>query len=74
MTSPSATGTTPGYLYDIFPTLCDLAGLAIPDTVEGKSLVPAMHRPKERIRDVLLCAYRGVQRASSAARGIRATN
>ena len=28
------------YLFDIYPTLCDLAGVEIPPTVEGKSAAP----------------------------------
>lgn len=30
---------------DIYPTLCDLAGLELPDHLEGDSLVPAMEQP-----------------------------
>ena len=51
------------YLSDIYPTLCDLLGMDIPDTVEGRSLVPAFSDPTEKIRDTLHFAYRGVQRA-----------
>jgi len=43
------------YLFDIYPTLCELTGIPIPDTVEGKSLVPAMNG--ESVRDHLLLAY-----------------
>jgi arylsulfatase A-like enzyme len=50
------------YLYDVFPTLCDLAGLPIPETVEGKSLVPIMQGRSEAIREVIFGAYRDVQR------------
>ena len=47
---------------DIFPTLCELVGCEIPETVEGKSLVPAMQGPKERIREYLHFAYEGFHR------------
>src|SRR5690606_7545354 len=32
-------------LLDIYPTLCDLAGLSGPDDLEGKSLVPILNDP-----------------------------
>ena len=50
------------YLLDIHPTLCDLAGAAIPDSVEGQSLVPALRDPAEKIRQHLLFAYRHFHR------------
>jgi len=49
------------YLLDIYPTLCELAGLSAPDTVEGKSLVPAM-REDAKIRDSLYFAYTHLHR------------
>ena len=51
------------YLLDIYPTLCELIGIDIPETVEGMSLVPAMRDPEERVRDSLLFAYKDCQRA-----------
>ena len=51
------------YLLDIFPTLCDLTGSEIPETVEGKSLVPAMKDPAESTREYLHFAYEGFHRA-----------
>lgn len=30
------------YLYDIYPTLCELAGLKVPDTVQFRSLAPVL--------------------------------
>jgi len=50
------------YLLDIFPTLCELVGGEIPETVEGKSLVTAMREPKEGIREYLHFAYEGFHR------------
>lgn len=56
------------YLLDIFPTLCDLVGLATPGSVEGRSLLPALRDPQETVREVLLGGYRGVQRSARDAR------
>jgi len=51
------------YLLDIYPTLCDLVGFPMPETVEAKSLVPALRNPEENIRDSLYFAYKHFQRA-----------
>lgn len=45
------------YLLDIFPSLCDLIGVDIPATVEGKSLVSAMQDPTVKHRTMLYLAY-----------------
>lgn len=50
------------YLLDVFPTLCDLMDFEIPDSVEGKSLVPAIKEDKV-IRDELYLAYGKLVRA-----------
>jgi arylsulfatase A-like enzyme len=50
------------YLFDLFPTICQLAGAEIPPTVEGKSLLPIVHGDETRIRDALFGAYKGEQR------------
>jgi len=49
------------YLSDIYPTLCDLIGVPVPDSVEGKSLVPAM-RNSGKTRDTMFFAYKGLHR------------
>ena len=51
------------YLFDIFPTLCELLGLPKPATVDGKSLVPVLKNPKAKLRDAHIHAYRHVMRA-----------
>ncbi len=47
------------YLLDMLPTLCDLAGIAIPSTVEGLSFRPVLEGRAERIRDTVYGAYSG---------------
>lgn len=47
---------------DIFPTLCDLAGLTVPDSVEGRSLVPVMTGRERQVRDSVFAVYKDVQR------------
>ena len=50
------------YLYDVFPTLCSLAGLTVPETVEGKNLARLMHDGDASLRDEVFGAYGDVQR------------
>lgn len=50
------------YLLDIFPTLCDLIEIPVPESVEGMSLVPSIRDPKSKIRQYLHFAYRDFQR------------
>lgn len=51
------------YLLDIFPTLCDLVDLPVPETVEGRSLARVLHGEDDRLRESLLFAYMDCQRA-----------
>ncbi|PKQ64790.1 arylsulfatase [Labilibaculum filiforme] len=51
------------YTYDIFPTICDLTNLSIPESVDGKSLVPVIKGEKKQVRDYTYHAYRQHQRA-----------
>lgn len=50
------------YLFDLFPTLCDLAGAPIPRGLDGLSLVPVLKGDKTKVRDWLFGAYRDGQR------------
>ncbi|GGZ13625.1 sulfatase [Echinicola pacifica] len=47
------------YLLDVLPTLCDLAGIEIPETVEGKSFKPLLTGEKQTIREVQYGVYCG---------------
>ena len=56
------------YLFDLFPTICDLAGAATPQVVEGQSLLPIIQGKTPKVRDWLFCAYRDCQRMVRDAR------
>ena len=47
------------YLLDVLPTLCDLAGIDAPKTVEGKSFVPVLKGEEDVVRDVMYGVYAG---------------
>ena len=51
------------YLYDIFPTVCELAGIAVPAGLDGRSLAPVLKGEKAKVRDYAFTCYRDVQRA-----------
>lgn len=53
----------PCYLYDVFPTLCSMAGIPAPKSVDGKSLAPVLANPAAQHRQSLYFAYRNYQRA-----------
>ncbi len=42
---------------DIFPTLCDLAGVPVPATVQGRSLRPLLNAPELSFRDSVYTRY-----------------
>ena len=50
------------YLYDVFPTVCDLTDVDCPDTTEGRSLVPLMRGDVERVRPTVFAAYKDIHR------------
>ncbi|WP_372754439.1 sulfatase-like hydrolase/transferase [Labilibaculum sp.] len=45
------------YLHDVFPTLCDLSQLEIPETVETLSLEPVLKGDKDKVREVMHFGY-----------------
>jgi choline-sulfatase len=47
------------YLTDVLATLCDLAGIPVPDSNEGISIRPVLNQEQPVIRDVLYGVYNG---------------
>lgn len=45
---------------DIYPTLCELAGLTVDDSLEGHSFVPLLHDPDTKWKDAAFSQYRRV--------------
>jgi iduronate 2-sulfatase len=42
---------------DIFPTLCELSGVPIPQHLDGNSLVKVMKKPKSKVKDYSVSQY-----------------
>jgi arylsulfatase A-like enzyme len=51
------------YLFDIYPTLCELTGIKPPAGVEGKSLQGVWQGKQESVRDSVFTAFSKVMRA-----------
>lgn len=61
----SAPGFDPGRteslaeLVDMYPTICDLSGVPVPDPVQGKSLQPVLKDPGAKVRSATLSVKEG---------------
>jgi arylsulfatase A-like enzyme len=53
---PSKTTSLTEFI-DVFPTICDLAGVSIPAILDGKSLVPVMKNPKQKVKEFAVSQY-----------------
>jgi arylsulfatase A-like enzyme len=66
ITGPGITGgkktAAQCYLRDMYPTVCDLAGIPIPKTVQGRSLVPIIRGRKQSIYACIFGHFRDTQR------------
>lgn len=51
------------YLYDIFPTVCDLVGTEIPVGLDAESFWPVITGKQSQVRETLFTAYKEVQRS-----------
>jgi arylsulfatase A-like enzyme len=56
------------YLLDVYPTLCDFAGVAAPAGIDGKSVRGVIDGKTDTAREELFFGYLGVQRAWRDAR------
>ena len=50
------------YLRDMYPTTCELAGIAIPDSVESKSIVPVLQGKTQEIHEAVFGYFHNYQR------------
>ena len=50
------------YLRDLFPSACELAGIAIPSTVQSASLAPVVRGEKASVRKDIICYFTDTQR------------
>ena len=51
------------YQHSVFATTCELAGVAVPSTVEFPSLVPLLRGESPPLHDAVFCYYMGFQRS-----------
>ena len=63
--TPQATNNTPVELVDLFPTICDWAGIEHPEGLDGESLVPLLNgKPEQRQKRQVLSELLGGARQS----------
>lgn len=51
------------YLFDLYPTLCELIGAGIPGGIDGRSFASIIQGQASRAREAVFLAYKSVQRA-----------
>lgn len=57
------------YLRDLYPTVCELAGVDVPPSVQGQSLVPVLRGQKAEVRDAIFGYFTDTQRMMRTADG-----
>src|SRR5207249_8205973 len=59
------TGTTRAftYLFDLFPTICGLANVPLPEKVAGQSLQPLWAGTQRQLRDSVFLPFQGLMRS-----------
>jgi arylsulfatase A-like enzyme len=51
------------YLFDLFPTICQMVGIAPPEGLAGQSLVPLLRGERRSIRETIFLPFQKIQRA-----------
>jgi arylsulfatase A-like enzyme len=51
------------YLFDLFPTVCDVAGAPLPEKLAGHSLKPIWTGDKKQVRDSVFLPFQGLMRS-----------
>ena len=51
------------YIFDIFPTVCELVGAPRPEKIDGLSLAPVIRGAKAKVRETVFLAYMDSQRS-----------
>ena len=49
---------------DIYPTLCELAGIPVPEHVEGKSMAPLLSEPDQKWKEAAFSQFRRVSKGA----------
>lgn len=50
------------YLRDLYPTICDYAEIEVPDSVQGKSLLPILQQREDSVYDDVYASFEDSQR------------
>ncbi|QZT38982.1 sulfatase-like hydrolase/transferase [Halosquirtibacter xylanolyticus] len=53
------------YLHDLFPTICDMTDISIPETVESKSFLSVLKKKKQPIHEYMFGALSNLKRSVS---------
>ncbi|MBN8458192.1 MAG: sulfatase-like hydrolase/transferase [Verrucomicrobia bacterium] len=51
------------YLYEVYPTMCELVGIPVPPGLDARSLAPVIQGRQAALRESMFTAYRNCQRA-----------
>jgi arylsulfatase A-like enzyme len=57
ITKPGSLCQAPVDYMNLYPTLCELTGLPLPEHVKGASLMPLLKDPKAKWEDVAICTH-----------------